>query len=187
MLADLIRHYRQSSTVPDWLPSEAFTAGPRREVYEAVATLASDGQAIDELTIEWHLASRNAVSQPRPDLAQADARTAPPTWTDVLGYVGLLAALPVADGVATMTGRALLERHTRAKASAHAAEVSPAAGTGEPADPPGRHRPQAAGALHHGVPVTAPPQSFGAAKASQPDVLEPPPGLPRQPGPQPRP
>jgi len=86
-----------------------------------------------------------------------------------------------------MTGRALLERHTRAQATAHVAEVSPAAGTVEPADPPGWQRQQAAGDLHHGVPVTAPPQSSGVARAGQPDLLEPPPDLPRQPGPQPRP
>ena len=187
VLADLMQHYRQSSSALDWLPAAAFTAGPRREVYEAITALARGGQPIDELTVEWHLASSRAVSQPRPDLAQADARTGPPTWTDVLGYVGLLAALPVADGVATVTGWALLERHTRAQASAHAAEVSPAAGTVEPADPPGRQRQQAPGALHHGVPVTAPPQSSGAVPARPPDLLEPPPGLPRQPGPQPRP
>ncbi len=186
VLADLIQHYRQSARVLDWLPAEAFTAGPRREVYEAVAALARDGRPIDELTVEWHLASSRAVSQPRPDLAEADARTGPPAWTDVLGYVGLLAALPVAEGMATMTGRALLDRQTRAQASARAAQASPAAGTGEPADQPGRQRQQPAGALHDGVPVTAPPQSFGAARASQPDLLEPPPGLPNQPGPQPR-
>ena len=115
VLADLMQHYRQSSSALDWLPAAAFTAGPRREVYEAITALARGGQPIDELTVEWHLASSRAVSQPRPDLAQADARTGPPTWTDVLGYVGLLAALPVADGVATVTGWALLERHTRAR------------------------------------------------------------------------
>jgi len=187
VLADLVQHYRQSSTVLDWLPAAAFTAGPRRDVYEAITALARDGQPIDELTVEWHLAGSRAVSQPRPGLAQAGARTGPPAWTDVLGYVGLLAALPVADGVATMTGRALLERHTQAPANIRGAAASPAAGTGEPADPPGRQRQQAAGALHHGVPVTAPPQSSGTARASPPDLLEPPPGLPRQPGPQPRP
>jgi hypothetical protein len=187
VLADLIQHCRQNSTVPDWLPAAAFTAGTRREVYEAVAALARDGRPIDELTVEWHLASSRAARQPRPDLTQADAGTGPPTWTDVLGYVGLLAALPVADGVATMTGLALLERHTRAQASAQVAEASPAAGIVEPADPPGRQRQQAARALQYGVPVTTPPQSYGAAPARPPDLLEPPPGRLRQPGPQPRP
>lgn len=187
VLADLIQHYRQNSTVLDWLPSEAFTAGPRRDVYEAITALARDGQPIDVLIVEWHLASSRAVRQPRPDLVQAGARTGPPTWTDVLGYVGLVAALPVAEGVATMTGRALLERHTRAQASARVAAASPAVGTGERADLPSRQGQQAARALHHGVPVTAPPQSSGAAPARPSDLLEPPPGLPRQAGPQPRP
>jgi hypothetical protein len=85
-----------------------------------------------------------------------------------------------------MTGRALLERQTRAQANARVAAASPAVGTVEPADPPGRQRQQAAGALHHGVPVTAPPQSSRAAPARSPDLLEPPPGRLRQPGPQPR-
>ena len=85
-----------------------------------------------------------------------------------------------------MTGRALLERHTQAQATARVAEASPAVGTGELADPPGRQRQQAAGALHDGVPVTAPPQSSGAAPARPPELLEPPPGRLRQPGPQPR-
>jgi len=71
VLADLIQHYRQSSSVLDWLPAAVFTAGPRRDVYEAITALARDGRPIDELTVEWHLASSRAVSRPRPDLAQA--------------------------------------------------------------------------------------------------------------------
>ena len=37
---------------------------------------------------------------------------------ELIGYVGLLAALPVADGVATMTGRALLDRHAQSSRQA---------------------------------------------------------------------
>ena len=120
VLADLIQHYRQSSAVPDWLPSEAFTAGPRREVYEAVAALARDGRPMRRAHRRM-APGQAAAPSARPDPTLLRPKTPGPgraAWTDVLGYVGLLAAPPVADGVATMTGRALLERHTRAQASA---------------------------------------------------------------------
>ena len=65
VLADLIQHHWQNSNVLDWLPADAFTAGPRRDVYEAVAALGRAGQPIDELTVAWHLASSRSASQRR--------------------------------------------------------------------------------------------------------------------------
>ena len=74
VLADLIQHYWQSSNVLDWLPAEAFTAGPRRDVYEAVAALGRAGRPIDELTVEWHLASRRLSASPATRAGSAGAR-----------------------------------------------------------------------------------------------------------------
>jgi len=186
VLADLIQHYWQNSSVLDWLPADAFTAGPRREVYEAIAALTRGGQPIDELTVQWHLASRRAARQALPDPAPpgpgAEVRNSP----DVLGYVGLLAALPVADGVATMTGRALFERHARAQASPPATAATAAGGFPGPAASPDRQYQPKAGASRR-IPAAAPPLSFGAGPARPPDLIEPPPGPPRQPGPQPHP
>ena len=188
VLADLIQHHWQNSDVLDWLPAEAFAVGPRRDVYEAITALVRSGQPVDQLTIEWHLASSRA-SHTRPGLTQQGASTGTANWTDIHGYVGLLAAVPVADGTAAMTGRALLERHHQAQASVPAATEPAAVGSHEPPAPdsPDRRRQQAAVARRHGIPVTTPPPSFGAAPARPPELLEPPPSAARQPGPQPRP
>lgn len=186
VLADLIQHHWQNSDVLDWLPAEAFTAGPRRDVYEAITALTRSGQPVDQLTIEWHLASSRA-SHVRAGLTEPGVSAGPATWADIHGYVGLLAAVPIADGTATITGRALLERHARARAGAPTAAASAAADCREPAASPDRAARQAPVARHHGVPATAPPQSFGSVPARPPDLLEPRPRPPRQPGPQPRP
>jgi hypothetical protein len=185
VLADLIQHYWQNSSVPDWLPADAFTAGPRREVYEAIAALTRGGQPIDQLTIEWHLASSRSSHAP-PGPAEPGARTGTANLADLHGYIGLLAAVPVADGAATMTGRALLERLTRSQASAPTAGASTVKGSPEPAASPDRQLPPTPGARSHRIPVAAPPPSFGVPPVRQPDLIEPPPGPTRQPGPQPR-
>ena len=94
MLADLIQHHWQNSNVLDWLPADAFTAGPRRDVYEAVAALGRTGQPIDELTVAWHLASTTPASPAISEPALAGARGMTRNLAELIGYVGLLAALP---------------------------------------------------------------------------------------------
>jgi hypothetical protein len=161
VLAGLLQHHSSNTGVLEWLPAEAFTEGPRREIYAAITTLARHGDPIDELTVEWQLAGDRAMSQPARGLT-------PEAMTDAgddVGYVGVLAATPVVTGAATLTGRALLFRHTTAQATAVASAASQEAEA--PASEP-RH------------PVTVP-------HARQPDLLQPPASPSPQHGPQPRP
>ena len=188
VLAGLIQHHWQNSNVLDWLPADAFTAGPRRDVYEAVAALGRAGQPIDELTVAWHLAADRSASPAIPEPPPAGARAMTRSLAELIGYVGLLAALPVADGVATMTGRALLDRHAKAAASSPAPGASATGGSRAPAVAASPdQRPQAPAAQSGGTPTTVPPQSFGASPSRPPDLPGPPPAGPRQPGPLPRP
>jgi hypothetical protein len=199
VLADLIQHYWQNSHVLEWLPAEAFTPGPRRGVYEAITALSRNSEPVDELTVEWQMASQQAARQATigeaGTPAEGEDRTSDP------GYVGVLAALPVADGTATMTGRVLLNRHTAAQLSSVTNRASEAPGPGSspqtlatiyawPRPAPARRQPP--GPRRHPAPNTPPPPSFGATsgeRADPPALLEPPRGAtsqPDQPGPRPR-
>ena len=53
VLADLIQHHWQNSNVLDWLPADAFTAGPRRDVYEAIAALGRSRRS-RSTSSPWH-------------------------------------------------------------------------------------------------------------------------------------
>jgi hypothetical protein len=161
VLAGLLQHHEFNTGVLDWLPAKAFAAGPRREIYQAIAAVARRGDPIDELTVDWQLAGDRAMTQPARGLTP-DAVAA--AGEDV-GYVGVLSALPVATAAATMTGRLLLERFTATQA------VTATAGAARKAEVP-------AGPPLRPVPTVGDPQ---------PELLEPPPGNAPQPGPQPRP
>jgi hypothetical protein len=177
VLADLIQHHWQNSQVLEWLPADAFTAGVRREVYEAIATLSRHEEPVDELTVEWQMARRRAAAGPTNTAGRTDTDVGGAEGQETeLGYVGVLAALPVADGTAVLTGQMLLHRHTAARLDQAAAQSSER-GAGQP------------------DPGIVPP-SFGAAPAARAApaqrselVAAPPPIArhPDQPGPRPRP
>lgn len=160
VLAGLLAHHEFNTGVLTWLPADAFTDGPRREIYQAIVAVARRGDPIDELTVEWQLAGDRAMSQPARGLTPEAAAAG-----DEVGYVEVLAATPVASNAATMAGRILLERHTAAQAVAATAESS-----GEPQ-----------------IPVGPPLRPVPIPRGPQPDMLEPPPTPAPQPGPQPRP
>lgn len=161
VLAGLLQHHEFNTGVLDWLPAEAFTAGPRREIYQAIDAVARRGDPIDELTVEWQLAGDRAISQPTRGLTPEAIAAA----GDDVGYVAVLDAIPVATTAATMTGRVLLERFTTAQA---------VAATAESADQPEAR-------------ADRPSRSVPAPRASQPELLDPPARPAPQPGPQPRP
>ena len=69
VLAGLLAHYEFNTGVLNWLPAEAFTEGPRREIYQAIVAVARRDDPIDELTVEWQLAGDRAMSQPARDLS----------------------------------------------------------------------------------------------------------------------
>jgi hypothetical protein len=105
--------------VLSWLPADAFTPGPRREVYQAIAALARHGEAVDELTVDWQLARTTA-------LTQATSPATGPAGTGPVpeGYVSRLAVIPVRAGTATLTGRILLNQYATAQQRARAAAAN---------------------------------------------------------------
>jgi hypothetical protein len=199
VLADLIQHYWQNSHVLAWLPAEAFTAGARRGVYEAIAALARNDEPVDELTVEWQMARRGAAMHAT--ASQAETSSEPNGRRIDPGYVGILAALPVADGTATLTGRTLLNRHTNAQLRDTTDRLREESSSGSPSQTsaviyawPGQpSEQQTAGPRQRPAPGASPPPSFGTpadATADRPKLLEPSPGTtsqPSQPGPRPRP
>jgi hypothetical protein len=161
VLAGLLQHHEFNTGVLNWLTAEAFTEGPRREIYQAIAAVYRRGDPIDELTIEWQLAGDRAMTQPTRGLTPEAVAAA----GDDVGYIGVLTATPVATTAATMTGRALLERFTAAQAITSTAKS------------PGETQTPADWSLR---PVPVP-------RAPEPELLEPPPGPAPQHGPQLRP
>ncbi len=171
VLADLIRHFWPNSNVLKWLPAEAFTPGPRREVYQAITTLARNGEPVDALSVDWQL-TRNQTAVRPVGSGPSPSRPEP-------GYVARLASLPVTDGIATLTGRLLLSQHAAARPQpgpAHGVNRNRPGGSALTARPePGARQPR--GGLR-------PP------RPGSPPLLPPPPGNGRQPnhsGPEPRP
>jgi hypothetical protein len=171
VLAGLIRHFPQNSNVVNWLPAEAFTPGPRREVYQAITALARSGEPLEALSVDWQLSRDQAAVRP------AGSEPAPPR--PEAGYVARLASLPITAGTATLTGRLLLNQHAAAQLRTHPAHtenVHRPGGGPAPATMRGPAVPQ---------PARRPPRL-----ASPPPLIPPPPGnnrQPNQPGPEPRP
>jgi len=167
VLADLIHNFWSNSQVLEWLPAEAFTSGQRREVYQAIIALASNGEPVDELTVDWQLARNRTLhpaTTPNPQPA--------PVPSPEPDYVAHLAAITVPEGTATLTGRILLKRHAAAQLHTRAGKL------GLDGSQPTRQRA-----------ITAPP-SFGVhrSRTADPPLLRRPPGTrPGKPGPEPRP
>jgi DnaB-like helicase N terminal domain len=170
ILADLITHFRPNSNVLTWLPADAFTPGPRREVYQAIMTLTRNSEAVDPLTVDWQLARNTA-------LTQATSPATGPAGTGPVpeGYVSRLAVIPVRAGTATLTGRILLNQYATAQQRARTAAAN------------GHHQPGRSAA-------TAPghdPARFDGVRPRRPGhppLLQPPPGRgsgPRPAGPEP--
>jgi len=59
VLACALRREPQAD-VTGWLPGEAFSAGPRRELYTAILALRARGEPVDELTADWERARHQA-------------------------------------------------------------------------------------------------------------------------------
>jgi DnaB-like helicase N terminal domain len=56
ILALVLLRERDGRDIPGWLPPEAFTTGPRRELFTAVTSLYERGEPIDALTADWERA-----------------------------------------------------------------------------------------------------------------------------------
>ncbi|HEY1914354.1 MAG TPA: DnaB-like helicase N-terminal domain-containing protein [Streptosporangiaceae bacterium] len=153
ILADLISHFGPNSNMLTWLPADAFTPGPRREVYQAIVTLRHNGEAVDPLTVDWQLARNTTLAQAT---SPAGARPVPE------GYVDRLAVIPVRAGTATLTGRVLLNQYAAQQQRARAAAANSHHQPGRPATAPGHDA-----ARFDGVRPRRP---------DHPSLLQPPPG-----------
>jgi hypothetical protein len=72
VLAALMRDQHDTQTVVEWLPAEAFGAGPRRELFSLIADFARNRDPIDPLTLAWAAERRrgeDADGAPDPDFA----------------------------------------------------------------------------------------------------------------------
>jgi hypothetical protein len=181
-----MHHFWSNSSVLEWLPAEAFSPGPRREVYRAIITLARNEEPVDELTVDWQLAMNRTIALATSTNPEQAGQPAPEP-----GYVKHLAARTVPEGTATLTGRLLLNRHAAAQLQA-----GPGTPPGTPRQPspslPGAS-PQSSGKPHnrpvttvvqYGPPPSFPLQSF---RSSSLPLQPPPPSQGSQPGPEPRP
>ncbi|HLI78015.1 MAG TPA: DnaB-like helicase N-terminal domain-containing protein, partial [Acidobacteriaceae bacterium] len=165
VLAGLIQDFRHNGRVLTWLPPEAFTPGLRREIYQAIRSLARDQEPIEELTVEWQLARNKAFEH----AINPNATTDQPTTVPPHGSVAEIAALDVAVGTATLTGRRLLDRHA-------AKQLQAGLAANQSSGPPSTSH---TGGIVHGLPS---PTRGSPPRATEPRPQYPPPGLDRCPG-----
>ncbi|MFI5527009.1 DnaB-like helicase N-terminal domain-containing protein [Kitasatospora sp. NPDC051853] len=106
VLADLLQHPEHVREVSTWLYAEAFEAGPRREVYEAIVVVAERGDPVDQLTIEWE------VHRQDPERYEVKVEV---TVEERPDYLARLAATAVVVGAAVELGREIMAEDIRAK------------------------------------------------------------------------
>jgi hypothetical protein len=63
VLAAIVQRHEDARTIPRWLPSSAFTAGRRRDLYAAILRLDELGNPVDALTVDWEHARYQAWQQ----------------------------------------------------------------------------------------------------------------------------
>jgi hypothetical protein len=84
VLADLMRHPGEGRGVITWLPAEAFSAGPRRHLYELISQAIAVRQPVDPLIMAWHAARLHPAVAAEFVLGIAALATGPGT-AEVLG------------------------------------------------------------------------------------------------------
>lgn len=145
ILADLLQHREMIGYVHDLLRPEFFTAGDRRDVYQAMISVAGRGEPLGELTVAWEM---NRIG-PAPDTISSDRLS---------DYLGTLATTTVERGAALLLGQELMADVFRVELEAMAADLSAREAAHEAMRP--RVQPQ------HGSTHTVQPDSSG--------LLEPP-------------
>ncbi len=115
VLADLIQHPAECEEIMAWLPAQAFTPGPHREIYEAMRAVVRSGTPVDPLTVAWQLGTGRA-SATITGFGQAPGSERNLTDADP-EYVFHLANLPVEPGSAIMNGGIRLADHIRSELS----------------------------------------------------------------------
>ena len=149
VLASIIRQQPETSDVAGWLPSEAFTAPARRELFTALAGLHARGEPVDALTADWERVRHQATTPdaPRPDTS----------------YAQRLARLPVSPAEALAASRALLTDYENTQNAPRQRTGSGAAIDGPARQLPGLPRPAPAS-----LPLLLPPPGPSRAPGPQP-------------------
>jgi hypothetical protein len=106
VLATVMHPHGNGRSVVDWLPAEAFTPGPRRQLYELVRDHMKQGKPVDPLLMAWTASSQTASS------GTAEPPTAPTgtaatlalrlgTWEPTSGAAPVLARALLAESACT--------------------------------------------------------------------------------------
>lgn len=98
VLADLLNDHGDTRQVTEWLPADAFSAGPARDLYDLICGLLDENHAVDPLIVAWEA---DRVSRQSPAHDQPGHRATP-------DYALRIGALPAPSGSAETFGRALL-------------------------------------------------------------------------------
>lgn len=137
ILAGLLRQPERIDDVAKFLPAEAFSAHGRRDVYQAILTLAQATEPVDEITVAWELERRRAEARLFPDRPAASSSVAD------AHYLERLVATPTAE-TAIEAGRTLLANHLRSTLTGRRADPDPTVVTNPvTAVDPGLRRPPA--------------------------------------------
>ncbi|GAA2124431.1 hypothetical protein GCM10009759_76100 [Kitasatospora saccharophila] len=106
VLADLLQNPERIREVSAWLYPEAFEAGARREVYEAIVVLAERSDPVDALTVEWE------VYRQDPERYEVKVEVSAENRSD---YLARLSTTAVVVGVAVELGGEIMAEDIRAR------------------------------------------------------------------------
>jgi DnaB-like helicase N terminal domain len=101
VLASLLRHSGEAGEVTVWLSAEAFSQGPRRDLYEMITAAIAGGKSVDPLIMAWTAAERLSAG-PEPAAGAAGDSSACPE------FILTVADIDTGPGTAAVLGRGLL-------------------------------------------------------------------------------
>ncbi|GAA2522522.1 DnaB-like helicase N-terminal domain-containing protein [Pilimelia columellifera] len=123
LIADLIHNPDQARQLGRFLHSDTFTSPQRREIYEAVVSVAFDGGPVDELIIGWQVEQTRAADRAFTDLPTALWSMGVAPETDQALLARLVRTRPARTAVEL--GRDLLTEDVRQRLAGRLATLAP--------------------------------------------------------------
>jgi len=121
ILADLLQNREQVVEIEVWLSPENFTAGPRREVYEAILAVAEAGEPVNELTVAWEL-DRQGATEAAHYVEESEVAEGPVTAAGP-DYLATLVSTAVVVGVSVEIGTVLFTEDLRVELAVEAGRI----------------------------------------------------------------
>lgn len=125
LLADLLAHPEQALKVSRYVQPDTFTSEQRREIFITLASLATEGESIDEIIVLWEAEKLRAEADLYGPEGSGNAYRGEEISTESnAAYLDHLAAMSVTAGTAIIVGHELVTADVKASLARSAAEAA---------------------------------------------------------------